>query len=139
MERKIIIASHGNFASGIKSSVEIICGKQENIHTLDAYTVLNYDLSEEVQKLMHDSTGKELIVVTDIFGGSINNEFMKYLGRPDFYLIAGLNLPLLIELVGRINQPINTEQLVRETLFMSKELIQYCNDSLDLVVEEEEF
>ncbi len=36
---------------------------------------------------------EELIVTTDIFGGSVNNEFMKYLSKSNIHLIAGVNLP----------------------------------------------
>ncbi len=69
MERKLVLASHGKFASGILSSLELICGKNSNIITLDAYVKANYDLASEVEKLMRENRGKELIVITDIFGG----------------------------------------------------------------------
>lgn len=141
MTRKIIIASHGSFASGIKNSMEIICGIQPRVSTMDAYMTNNFDLKKEVEKIFLDldDEGKELIVVTDIFGGSINNEFMEYVGRQNFYLISGLNLPLLVGLVSRIDQSMSTEIIIREVLKDSKELIQYCNDSLNLMIEEEEF
>ncbi|MGG4177975.1 hypothetical protein ABEW03_01285, partial [Virgibacillus pantothenticus] len=32
----------------------------------------NYDLATEVEKLMKENQSNELIVITDIFGGSVN-------------------------------------------------------------------
>ncbi|HGF7712671.1 TPA: PTS mannose transporter subunit IIA, partial [Enterococcus faecium] len=45
MERKIILASHGYFASGILSSLELICGKNDRITTIDAYMTPDYNLN----------------------------------------------------------------------------------------------
>lgn len=139
MTRKLIVATHGNFASGIMTSVELICGKSEHVLIMDAYTKENYDLSAEVKKVMENQNGDELIVVTDLFGGSINNEFMRYLGKKDFHLISGLNLGLLIELIGAMNQDGSTDEIIRQTISISKAMIQYCNESVEVIIEEEEF
>ncbi len=37
MKRHYIFASHGSFANGLLNSVELILGKQPDIHTLCAY------------------------------------------------------------------------------------------------------
>ena len=41
MERKIIVASHGRFASGIIDSLELICGKNKKVEPLDCYKTVN--------------------------------------------------------------------------------------------------
>ena len=88
---------------------------------------------------MNKYANYELIVITDIFGGSVNNEFLTYLKRKNFYLVAGLNLPLLIELVSGLNTSEPTEEWVRKTLHASKKNIQFCNDLLERSVKEETF
>jgi mannose/fructose-specific phosphotransferase system component IIA len=34
---KILVASHGTFASGIKSSLEVLLGKSDTLSVIDAY------------------------------------------------------------------------------------------------------
>ncbi|GBD80722.1 hypothetical protein TEHD86_0633 [Tetragenococcus halophilus subsp. halophilus] len=139
LDRKIILASHGKFASGILSSLELICGKNEAISALDCYINENFDLKKTIDQLMLENEKKELIVVTDLFGGSVNNEFLRYIKRPDFYLIAGLNLPFLIEFSTQFANTDKVSELILQSLDNCKESIQFCNESFDKEVEEEEF
>ncbi|EOH95258.1 hypothetical protein I588_02452 [Enterococcus pallens ATCC BAA-351] len=136
---KIILASHGSFASGIESSLKLICGNTAAIESLDCYTVENFDLTQSIDDLMERHVNQEIIVVTDIFGGSVNNEFIRYISRPGFYLVAGLNLPFLIELVTKMETTNNIERVIQESLDNSKAALQFCNKVIHQVVEEEEF
>lgn len=139
MERMLVLASHGEFASGILSSLELICGKKNNIITLNAYLTTNYDLASEVEKLMKENQGNELIVITDIFGGSVNNEFLKYIHTPNFYLASGMNLPWLIEIVTHFATAESIPQLIKSSLSNSKEMLQFCNETIQVEREEEDF
>lgn len=124
--RKYIIASHGRFAEGIYESAVMIIGKQDNVQILNCYTdgTDTKLLIENAMALISDED--EVVVVTDIFGGSVNNEFMKYLGRPNFHLIAGMNLPLLIQLF--LSQNENTEEMIKEILSDGGANPKYCNE-----------
>lgn len=139
MTCKIILASHGRFASGIHSSLELICGQKAAIETLDCYLEEDFDLTKTVDEVMDCYAGQKLLVITDIFGGSVNNEFLRYSSRSDFYLVAGLNLPFLIELITRLEVVELDKDLIQETLQNSKESIQLCNDLFNQEIEEEEF
>ena len=81
---------------------------------------------------------EELIVTTDIFGGSVNNEFMKYLTRPNIHLIAGVNLPLLFELIMNLESE-NTVQMIENAVQNAREQLQYCNPLMQCSVVEESF
>ena len=100
MKKKLLIATHSVFADGIKNAMELVTGEQNSVSTLCAYTndmtEVETPIKEIIDALCDD---EELIVTTDIFGGSVNNEFMKYIGRKNFYLVSGVSLPLLIEMV----------------------------------------
>lgn len=139
MERKLILASHGNFASGILSSLELICGKNDKITTIDTYMTADYNLSEEIKVLMDVNKENELIVVTDIFGGSINNEFLNYIHTQNFYLVAGMNLPLLIELMTQLEFADSIPEMIKQALGNSTPTIQFCNETIQNETEEEEF
>lgn len=139
MRRKIILASHGNFATGILSSLELICGKNDNIVTIDAYMTADYNLNDEISKRMNENKGNELIVVTDIFGGSVNNEFLNYIHTENFYLIAGMNLPLVIELATQLEHTDSITALIKHALENSIMTIQFCNETIQNETEEEDF
>ncbi len=109
--------------------------------TLCAYVDGKNDLKKEVLKIINKmKEDEELIVLTDIFGGSVNNEFMNYIGQGKIHLISGLNLPLLIELISRQEEE-DIELLIEDVLMGSKKTIQYCNSILKSAekVEDEDF
>jgi len=131
MKRHYIFASHGTFASGILNSVELILGRQNNIHTLCAYIDEGEDLTEQVNHLINSfPADDELVVITDIFAGSVNNEFIRFISRPGFHLIAGLNLPLIIEMLIA-PQDEALPALITDSLTNARHSIQYCNQTLD--------
>jgi Phosphotransferase system, mannose/fructose-specific component IIA len=139
MTLKIILASHGELAKGMKQSVELIAGKQENLEAFCAYTENDYNLQLQVSSLMDREAG-ELIVITDIFGGSVNNEFMRYLRRGNLSLIAGMNMAIVIELLTKINSGGSIEELIKEAIKTSKESITNCNDLIGMgssIIEDE--
>ena len=139
MERELVLASHGKFASGIYSSLELICGAKENIITLDCYLTEDFDLSKAVAELMSRNRDKEMVVVTDLFGGSVNNEFLAYIKRPNYYLVAGMNLPFLVEFATQYEYTESVAELIEQTLNTSKEVIQFCNQTFEQELAEEEF
>lgn len=131
--RNFIIATHGNFATGIKSSLDIIYGKTDNIFCICAYMdeEVNIDtqIKEALSKVDSDNT---TIVITDIFGGSVNNEFLPYIDSHSIHLIAGLNLPMLIELVAGSKYIEDTEALIKNAIEASTTTIQYCNETIKI-------
>lgn len=68
----------------------------------------------------------DIIILTDILGGSVNNDMMKFLDRPNLHLVCGMNLPLAVHLI--LSEEENTEQLIRQGIQAAKDGIQYCND-----------
>lgn len=138
--RYFLFASHGKFADGILDSVELITGKHENIWTLGAYINEDEDIKDQISKVRNKlGQDDELIVVTDLFGGSVNNEFMNLLHDKRIHLISGLNLALVIELVTMSDHVKDPVQLINVALHNSKKLIQYCNQELDEVRADDEF
>ncbi|CAI3269284.1 PTS mannose transporter subunit IIA [Enterococcus cecorum] len=140
MKYKIILATHGNFASGILSSFKLIYGNDENIEAIDCYTTENFDLSSAVSEILNEYKNDTLIVITDIFGGSVNNEFLQRLKYHQFYLVSGLNLPFLIELVSKLSYENKSIDLIlTESIQSSCKTIKICNHSLNEKIIEEEF
>ncbi|WP_170284016.1 PTS sugar transporter subunit IIA [Flagellimonas olearia] len=98
--RKFLIATHGKFASGIKSSLDMIIGAQDNIFVLDAYTENNSPIQDHLDDILKEiEIGDELVVFTDIMGGSITNQIIQRINSSNAHIVSGVNLPLLIEVI----------------------------------------
>ncbi|GEO47938.1 PTS sugar transporter subunit IIA [Companilactobacillus kimchii] len=139
METRIVLASHGKFASGILSSLKLLYGNTESVTAMDCYIDPKYDLQKNVKKVIDENSDNRLLVITDILGGSVNNEFLKYIKKSNFYLVSGLNLPFLLELMTQITETSDLELLIKNVLDNSKESIQFCNESIKRINKEEDF
>jgi fructoselysine and glucoselysine-specific PTS system IIA component len=129
--RKVIVAAHGRFPDGILDAMQRIMGDVPGIAAMNAFVEADFDIETAVKSCMEGlAEGDELIVVTDMFGGSVNNEFMKYAGREGIHLLTGLNLPLLLELVGNLEEEGDTADILRGVAAAADDTIIYCNDAL---------
>lgn len=138
--RYLLFASHGRLAEGMLDSVEIITGKHTSIFTISAYKHENDDLTKQLEHvLMQIPPDDELIIITDLIGGSVNNECMKLLSDDRIHLIAGLNLALVIELVTMIQFKQDTTTLIDKALQNAKDSIVYCNRVISTVTADEDF
>lgn len=133
--RKFLLASHGNLAAGMKSTVEMIAGTREDIQTLCAYTEEIPDVKAYMDAYMKERNEEdELVIITDILGGSVNNEMSQYRCFPNVYVIAGMNAALVLNLVFGEG---DMESLIAESIQAAKEQISYMEKGC--FSEEEDF
>ena len=137
---KILLASHGYLAQGMKSSLEILMGANDRIECLCAYVDDDTrDVAALIDAWMESKDPADTwFVVTDIFGGSVNNEFIQRQAAGSFTLIAGMNLPLLVEMVTQLDAL--DEGKAKAAVEGSRSFIMLC-EAADMLadVEEEEF
>lgn len=96
--KKVLVASHGHLASGIRSSIEILTGMADMVEAVDCY-VDDSDFTPRIQAFI-DSVGPEdeAIIFTDIYGGSVFQKVV--LMEPEkrgIIHVTGMNLGLVIE------------------------------------------
>ncbi|MGP6139260.1 PTS mannose/fructose/sorbose transporter subunit IIAB [Jeotgalibaca sp. A127] len=98
--KNIVLVSHGLLAEGVKSSLEMIAGKQPNLHTISlAPDGDNLQFGEELEHKMKTFTG-ETIIIADLLGGTPANVSLQiYRDNPDVEIISGLSLPVALECV----------------------------------------
>ncbi|MBI0093731.1 hypothetical protein H3T48_08460 [Lactobacillus sp. M0403] len=111
---KIILVSHGKLAKGMKDTVEMIAGQQENLEAYEAYENGTSDDSfiNDLKNSLASSKNDDVIVVTDVLGGSVNNEATQLLkDHPNLTILTGMNLPLIITLVTTVNSGISDEKV----------------------------
>lgn len=136
--RQYILASHGGFSKGIYESIKIIVGEQPNVHIVSAFIDGNNDLEILVNEVLQAiDKDDEIIVCSDVFGGSVNNEFMKQLGKgKNLYLITGMNLPLLMQLFLSVEE--DTEKMIKDIVYSDDTKVKYCNEMIKLSNNEED-
>lgn len=97
----IVVSGHGNFGSGLTSSLNLIAGNPahyEYVDFLESYSVedLDRELRIAFDKL---NTCDGIIVLTDLAGGSpFKTAVVVAQDYQNVHVIGGTNLPMLIEL-----------------------------------------
>ena len=135
---KIFISSHGHFASGIKSSVEILMGPNPRITVFDAY--INQESVQENLDAFYETLGEDdkVLLLSDLYGGSVNQVMYTYLTRPNTRLVAGVNLALVLELAVREEvSDAELEELVEQSRTMLR--IVELEKSTETKEEDEDF
>lgn len=98
---KIVLASHSNLAQGMKDTAEFIMGKQENLSAITAYVDEKVDFSAQITALISEMAEEPIIFISDLLGGSVNRVITETIaGKENQFLIAGMNLPLVLEIVS---------------------------------------
>jgi mannose/fructose-specific phosphotransferase system component IIA len=128
MNRKILIATHGMLASGFKDALNIITGKIDNITVINAFSK-EQNPKKTIQQFMEQiNKDDELIVFTDLMGGSVNQMLMKYLEEYEFHLITGINLGLLCQLV--LSETITSKTII-DAIDEARLDIRYVNEEIE--------
>ena len=99
----IILASHGDLATGIYSSACMVFGEQEDIvpvtfHNGETLDDLKANLLKGVSKL---SNQEDVLFMCDLFAGSpFNQASLLCAEHPGWAIVTGLNLPMLAQAYG---------------------------------------
>jgi len=126
--RKFLIVSHGEFAGGMRSALELITGAQPGVIVLEAYVEENKSVEGELAGLFAD--GEEWVVFTDLLGGSITNQVLRTateLGvMESVHIVAGMNLPLVIEVV-MADPETPVQEVLTDAIGMARDQLVYVN------------
>lgn len=125
-----LVAGHGTFASGVKSTLEILLGSTDKAHFINTYIddCLPADLVSEFFSKVSDD--EKVVMLADFYGGSIAQILQQWLSRPNTYLIAGFNLAVIFELYVMDDNEI-TGELIEAVVEESKQLLVYVNKKLE--------
>ncbi|ADL06685.1 PTS sugar transporter subunit IIA [Lacrimispora saccharolytica] len=137
MDRKVLLASHGRLAEGMADSLQYIIGKLDNVDTMCAYTNPDFNLEEEVKTLFRrkEAENFELIVFTDIYGGSVNNEFMKFLRNETFCLVSNMNFATIVEIL--LHQGEISAEFIRSVVDKQSSRPVFCNELWEIGIQED--
>ena len=113
----IIVTGHGNFASGIESTMKLIMGEQEKTVFIDFKEgMTNIELSENIEKIVKEIGEKGVLIFTDILGGTPFNEAaMISIKYDNIHVFAGLNMAMLFEAIDCREDEIDTDRILEES------------------------
>lgn len=93
---RAIVAGHGDFAAGMISAVEQITGRGNMFLAVSAKDMSGSDLQELLRQTVDDAGVS--VVFTDLQAGSCSMASRRLLrDRPNVFLVAGVNLPMLLD------------------------------------------
>ncbi|QOP57203.1 PTS sugar transporter subunit IIA [Lacticaseibacillus paracasei] len=112
MMQKILLATHGHLASGLLSTLKIIAGDVSRVQAIDGYTEAE-DITSAIENTLDSlMDSDQLIVFTDLFGGSINQLVTKLVMEKNIpaIIVSGFNVALVLAVL-LANKPINKQQM----------------------------
>jgi len=96
----LILVTHGKLASEFLVALEHVVGPQKNVATIciGPHDDMEAHRNEIAAAIKTVDTGKGVIILSDLFGGTPSNLAISLLDSGRVEVIAGVNLPMLIRL-----------------------------------------
>ncbi|MBF1089229.1 MAG: hypothetical protein HXL46_04110 [Solobacterium sp.] len=129
---KILVIGHGRFAEGIKSVANIIVGDLSEVTFMNTFVD---DIDFHVELDNYFSKNNNVLVLTDLFGGSVNQAIIQYITKVNINIITGINIPLILEIL--LSNTIGNDLDFRQIISSAKEQIVFVNDMLENLNNEE--
>ena len=77
---RIILASHGGLSAGMKDTVQMILGEMPNLYALATLRDETEPITAAARRLLDGFAAEDAVyIVTDVMGGSVNNEMLTLL------------------------------------------------------------
>ena len=98
----MVLVTHGALAEEFVAALQHVVGAQENVAAVcigpdDDMEARRTQILEEVTRV---DSGQGVVLLTDLFGGTPSNLAISIMENANVEVIAGVNLPLLIQLVS---------------------------------------
>jgi PTS system mannose-specific IIA component len=101
----LVLVTHAGLAGALVRSAEMIIGKIENCELVE---INSDEKADQVMTRVVAAVGKVsaggTIIITDLFGGTPSNMAMSFLKDGSIEVIAGANLPMVIEFCSKREQ-----------------------------------
>jgi mannose PTS system EIIA component len=93
----IILITHGPLAQALLESAEMILGEQRGVQAICLGREDNLETARARVSEALRAAGDGVLVLADLFGGTASNAAAWALQGSKFELVAGVNLPMLLE------------------------------------------
>ena len=97
--KRLILASHGRLAEGMADTARMIIGDQTELIPLSLVSGMQPELLKtKVEGMIKSWPGELTVILTDLWGGSVNTALLPLCADANVHLIAGMNLNLVLQL-----------------------------------------
>jgi len=135
--REIYIATHGRYAKGIISALDLLVGNDHGVTPICAYCGEIGSTAELAMRFdaiaqQAASQEKELVLFTDMPGGSVNNTAVQMLVKyPHAHVISGANLIMLMEFC--LSEHTDTLSRLQDAITAANGAMQYMNEQPEII------
>lgn len=114
MDKKILIATHGELAKGFQSSLNILAGKGDEIQVINAY-VSDEDYTPQLVEFIESVKENEQgVIFTDLFGGSVNQKALTEVltaKKENIFIISNANLAVVLSIIFSVENVLTKEAI----------------------------
>ena len=126
----LVLVTHGRLALELVSALEHVMGKQKHITAICIFPEDDMEVRRaDILNAVKDVGGKGVILLTDMFGGTPSNLSISVMKEADVEVIAGVNLPMLIQL-AQIRPTYALEKAVNEAQDAGRKYINVASQLL---------
>ncbi|KEI07128.1 PTS mannnose transporter subunit IIA [Clostridium sp. K25] len=122
MKKKYLIASHGELANGIKSSLDILANKGNEIEVINAY-ITDEDYTPQIVNFIKSIGNDEQgVIFTDLFGGSVNQKSVTEVltnKNKNVFIISNVNLAIVLSLLFSV-EDVFSEEYIKKSIVESQ-------------------
>ena len=128
MKRRFLIATHSTLAEGFTNALMFFAGDGIDVTYINAY-IDGKPIDEKINSFFSTLNDKdELIVLTDLLAGSVNQNLYKYISREHTHILTGINLALALSFVLESANDYLTKERINQLVNSSRENIVYMNE-----------
>ncbi len=122
---QFVIATHATLAQGFTETIHFFYSDMENIRFVNAY-VKSQEFEKELRTVLEDIREDNVVVLTDVAGGSVNQVATRLMSEYGFHLVSGINLPMLLDLMSESEDV--GESAIRSAMESGHDGMVYMND-----------
>lgn len=128
----VMVVSHSDMAKGTLNTCDMVLGNHDNCRCIclhDGLESFAKQLYKELDEMME--MYDEVIVISDLKGGTPYNQSLKYKfekGKERIELLCGFNLPMFAELLTSLPYAQNAQMISEQIVNVAKESIERYQD-----------
>lgn len=125
----ILLVTHGNYGKELLKSSELIIGQIEHAESISFNQGESFDsLLSKVQEAVERLAKEDLIIFTDMYGGSPFNAVSRTMKNNNFYHITGINFPLFIDIAVN-RDAYSLDEIAEKIIKNGKKSIVFVNET----------
>jgi mannose PTS system EIIA component len=119
-----VIISHGQVATELVAAAEAVVGEFSHVTAVSIgwHDDVEMAKSEIARAIENVSSGRGVLLLTDMFGGTPTNIAAMFLKEDEVELVTGVNLPMVIKLAST-DREMSLRELAKEVEAQGREAI----------------